>query len=112
MLVVPSVGHFLNTYKVFLSGTQKNLYQHSITVLIKSCERDGLVLNGAKAAGVQWENIDGTRYSWTIIQISGETAITHISRSALFGVLVFGESDYQSHGYPAGLNLDGKILGR
>ena len=112
MLVVPSVSHFLNTYKVFSSGMQKNLYQHSITVLIKSSERDGLVLNGRKAPGLQWENIDGTRYSWTIIQITSEAAVTHISRIALFGVLVFGESDYQSHGYPAGLNLDGKKSGR
>ena len=112
MLVVPSISHFLNSYKVILSGAEKNWYQHSMTVIIKSSERDGLVLNGRKAAGLQWESIDRTRYSWTIIQISRETAVTHISRNALFGVLVFGERDFESHGYPAGLDLDGKKSGR
>ena len=109
MLVVPSIRHFLNTYKVIFYGMRR--YQYSLTVLLKSSERNGLVLNGRKAAGLQWENIDGTRYSWTIIQISRQTAITHISQNAFFGVLVFGERDFESHGYPAGLYLGGKRLG-
>jgi hypothetical protein len=105
MLVVPSINHFLNGYHVFLLGIKNNSYQHSTTILIKASERDGLLVNGKNASGFIWHNIEGTRYSWTIIQISSETAITHSSQNALFGALVFGEADFHSHGYPGGLNF-------
>jgi hypothetical protein len=105
MLVVPSISHFLNGYHVFLLGIKNNSYQHSTTILIKASERDGLLVNGKNASGLIWQNIEGTQYSWTIIQISSETEITHSSRNALFGALVFGEADFHSHGYSGGLNF-------
>ena len=111
MLIVPSVDKFLNTYKVFLSGLQTNLYQHSITILIKSAEKYGLELNGKKASGIVWRNVEGAEYSWTIIEISNATKVSHVSRNVYFGVLVFGEGDFQSHGYPAGVDFMRSKLG-
>ena len=104
LLIVPSINHFLNTYNVHLSGTKKNGFQHSVTLLIKSSEREGLLVNGRNTTSLQWQNIEGTKFSWTIFQISSKCTISHTTRIALFGALVFGEADYRSHGYPGGLN--------
>lgn len=112
MIIVPSVSHYLNSYKIPQSGGQGHLYQHSVTLVIKTSERNGLVLNGMNATQLRWQNVDGTEYSWTIFQISSKTAITHLWQEASFSVLVFGEADFQSHGYPGGFNFLYKKSGR
>ena len=113
MLIVPSVKHFLNRYKITQSSSgNRYLYKHSITLLIKTSDRNGIVLNGMKATNLRWKNVDETKYSWTIFKMSRETEITHISQEASFSVLMFGEADFESHGYPAGFNLPFSKSGR
>ena len=114
MLIVPSVKHFLNSYKITQSssGNRLYLYNHSITLLIKTSDKSGIVLNGMIATHLRWKNVNGTKYSWTIFKMSRETEITHISQEASFSVLMFGEADFQSHGYPAGFNLPFSKSGR
>ena len=112
MIVVPSVNHYLNSYKIPLSGGQRYFYRHSVTLVIKTSERNGLILNGKNATHLRWQNVDGTKYSWTIFQMSSETEITHMSQEASFSVLAFGEADFQSHGYPGGFNFLIKKSGR
>ncbi|XP_028411539.1 IgGFc-binding protein-like [Dendronephthya gigantea] len=104
LLIVPSIDHFLDTYNVYLSWMKENEFQHSVTLLTKSSQKEGLLVNGGNTTSLQWQNIEGTKFSWTILQISSKCTISHRSRDSLFGALVFGEAAYHSHGYPAGLN--------
>ena len=106
MIVLPSVKQFLSYYHVALF-TKSAFIRHYITLLIKNCYNNGLIMNGTAMNGLHWETINGTDYTWTVVNVSGFDSVTifHTSPEKSFGLLVFGEGDHVSYGYPGGFAL-------
>ena len=111
MLVLPSVKQFLSYYHVVLF-TKSAFTRHYITLLIKNCCNNGLIMNGTAMNGLHWETINGTDYTWTVVNVSGFDSVTifHTSPEKSFGLLVFGEGEHVSYGYPGGFTLNGKTI--
>ena len=115
IIILPSIKQFLSYYHVNFFALS-HYRRHSVTLLIKRSYNDGLVMNGIRMRGLPWETIIGTEYTWTVANVSTFDSVTifHTSPEATFGLLVFGEGNYVSYGYPGGFALthtsDGKII--
>ena len=111
VIVLPSVKQFLSYYHVVLF-TKSAFTRHYITLLIKNCYNNGLIMNGTAMNGLHWETINGTDYTWTVVNVSGFDSVTifHTSPEKSFGLLVFGEGVHVSYGYPGGFALNGKTI--
>ena len=115
IIVLPSIKQFLSYYHVNFFALS-HYRRHSVTLLIKKSYNNGLVMNGIRMRGLQWETINGTEYTWTVVDVSSFDNVTifHTSPEATFGLLVFGEGNYVSYGYPGGFALthasDGKTI--
>ena len=106
MIVLPSIKQFLSYYHVTFFAVS-DYSRHSVTLLIKKSYNNGMIMNGIRMRGLQWDNINGTEYTWTVVDVStfDNVTIFHTSPEATFGLLVFGEGEYISYGYPGGFAL-------
>ena len=112
MMILPSVKHFMPYYRIIPSYTS-NLYS-SVTIVIEEAYTDGLYINHMKIENMNWMNVTGTKYVWTIVSMPGTKVATvyHSSPEITFGVLVYGWNNGLSYAYPGGLAFEHYNTGR
>lgn len=106
MMIIPGIEHFSKDYVI--APPIDPSYTSYITIMLKSSDIDGLRFVG-NLLNVESTVIMVRNESYTSIvkKIAGQSVykIRHVSRNALYGVVVHGLRYNTSYGYPAGFRL-------
>ncbi|CAG2241003.1 unnamed protein product [Mytilus edulis] len=106
MMIVPGIEHFSKEYVI--APPKDPTYTSYITIMIKSSDVDGLRFVG-NLLSVESTVIMARNESYTSVvkKMAGHSVykIRHVSRNALYGVVVYGFRYKTSYGYPAGFRF-------
>ncbi|CAG2198180.1 unnamed protein product [Mytilus edulis] len=106
MSIVPGIDHFSKEYVI--APPKVLSYTNYISIIIKSSDVDGLRFVGNLLA-VESTEIMARNKSFTIVikKMAGLSVykIRHVSKTALYGVIVYGFGGSTAYGYPAGFRL-------
>ncbi|XP_063438611.1 uncharacterized protein LOC134719549 [Mytilus trossulus] len=106
MMIIPGIKQFSKEYVI--APPEDPNYTSYITITIKSSDVDGLRFVGNLLA-VESTVIMARNESYTSVvkKMAGHSVykIRHVSRNALYGVVVYGFRNKASYGYPAGFRF-------
>ncbi|XP_013407689.1 IgGFc-binding protein [Lingula anatina] len=110
MMYLPPVEQFSGAYTFATVKSSYISYKNFVNIVIKTTEIKGLVLDGSpikKDAFVgNWTVIAGTEYSGNTIAVSrGTHSLYHESPIVSFAAFLYGMTNQESYGYPAGTRL-------
>ncbi|XP_067937267.1 serine-rich adhesin for platelets-like isoform X2 [Watersipora subatra] len=126
MAIVPAKEQYANYYTFTTPAGISSSYRNYVNIIMKSGERDGILLNGAALnttlqqlnlkegdtfynnSWVQsdWQVIGDTGYSArTIAVINGTHSINHANPTVTIYAMMYGHGDLETYGFPAGMRL-------
>ncbi|CAC5379222.1 unnamed protein product [Mytilus coruscus] len=106
MMIVPGIEHFSRQYVI--APPKDPIHTSYISIMIKSSDVDGLRFIG-NLLSVESTVIMARNESFSIVvkKLAGHSVykIRHVSRNALYGVIVYGFGDSTAYAYPAGFRF-------
>ncbi|VDI03814.1 Hypothetical predicted protein [Mytilus galloprovincialis] len=106
MMVVPGIQHFSKEYVI--APPKDPSYTSYITITIKSSDVDGLRFVGnLLAVESSFIMVRNESYTSVVKKMAGHSVykIRHVSRNALYGVMVYGFGSTSAYGYSAGFRF-------
>lgn len=107
---IPAISQFTNAYQI--STPVQYSTTRTMTVMIESRKKDGLLIDGSKMNSTTTQNIytpDGDVSIVTLNLNGNYTEVTHEEKGVKFGVLVHGVFTYSiyhpGYAFPGGLAL-------
>ncbi|XP_071140368.1 IgGFc-binding protein-like isoform X2 [Mytilus edulis] len=106
MMVVPGIEHFSKEYVI--APPKDPSFTSYITITIKSSDVDGLRFVGnLLAVESSFIMVRNESYTSVVKKMAGHSVykIRHVSRNALYGVVVYGFGSTSAYGYSAGFRF-------
>lgn len=104
MMIVPPVEQYLNSYNFISLGAANGFDRNFVNVVVPSEDVNAVRLDGVPVDPALFEPIYESGYSGA--QVPLEQGQHNIGGDGPVGIFVYGFGEYDSYGYPGGMNFD------
>ncbi|XP_052084477.1 uncharacterized protein LOC127721722 [Mytilus californianus] len=107
MILIPPIQQFSSDYTFSTITVDGKDLINSLALVIAETYISGLLLDGQKLPTTKWYAVEGRHdIKYTELRISsGAHSVYHVDKSVTFLAISTGIEEYNSYGYPAGLNF-------
>ncbi|VDI05322.1 Hypothetical predicted protein [Mytilus galloprovincialis] len=107
MILIPPIQQFSSDYTFSTITVDGKDLINSLALVIAETYISGLLLDGQKLPTTKWYAVEGRHdIKYTELRISsGAHSVHHVDKSVTFLAISTGIEEFNSYGYPAGLNF-------
>ena len=107
MLIMPPIEQFRDRYTVSTPAAKPVAFNNFVGLIVPEGQEQGIRLDDQPLPkATVWNDITGQKLKGATLKIAiGTHTIHHILPVVKFGLIVYGFANYDSYGYPGGLQL-------